>query len=132
MNVNRPSDPMGGGTAAPLDPKALQKMVKGERFQAALDKMAAQAEAQANTGGAAETSRNTLANIANSANLANPEQALAAVREASRFMVRSRLSDKYRDSQEGENAIEGLCEFISSEPSLKGKFLSILKKLKEY
>lgn len=130
MNVNRPTDPLGGGAATPLDPKALQRMVKGERFQAALDKMAAQAEASGEA--PVNSTRATLANIANGTNLANPDQALAAIKEASKFMVRSRLSEKYRDTQDGENAVEGLSEFIAGEPALRNKFLSILKKLKEY
>jgi hypothetical protein len=104
-------------------------MVKGERFQAALDQIAAQAETP-DTG--ANSTRATLSSIANNANLSNPDSAMAAIKEASRFMVRSRLSDKYKDSKEGESAVEGLTEFISGEPSISGKFLSILKKLKEY
>ncbi len=129
MNVNRPNDPLGSG-AAPLDPKAFQRGVKGERFQAALDKMAAQAEASGEA--PANLTRAALSNIANNANLGNPDQAMAAIKEASKYMVRSRLSDKYKDTQEGENAIENLGDFIAGEPSLRNKFLSILKKLKEY
>jgi hypothetical protein len=130
MKVNRPTDPLGGGAAEPLDPKALQKMVKGGQFQAALDQLAAQTEAQGDN--ATDPTRSALSDIANGANLANPDGAMAAVKEASKYMVRSRLREKYRDTPEGENVIEGLSEFISSEPSLRGKFLSLLNKLKEY
>ena len=133
MKINRPGDPLGGSTE-PLDPRDLQNLVKGERFEAVLSELESlsSAEAPAEASGAPQTSgtRAALAQIAGGADLANGGQALRAVRESARYMIRSRLSRQYRETKEGERLIDGLSEYVSSDPLLKSKLLSILQKVK--
>ena len=133
MKVNRPGDPLAGSTE-PLDPRDLQNVVKGERFEAVLSELEGQA---ATTSGntvdnaqAMSSTRAALTSIAKEADLANASQALSAVRESARFMISSRLSEQYRATEEGERLIEGLSEYVASDPLLKSKILSILQKVK--
>ena len=130
MKVNRPGSPLSSG-AEPLeqlDPQELQSQLKAERFNAAL----AQLEAQAKGGaaGAASPARAALAQIADSANLSSSEGAAAAVRESARFMVRSRLAERFRDTEQGSTLVERLSEFVASDPLLHSKLLGILQKVK--
>jgi len=133
MKVNRPGDPLSGNTE-PLDPRELQNLVKGERFEAVLSELEGQAGAGgANSAeGAAPTSgtRSALVQIAAGADLANAGQSLRAVRESARYMIRSRLGKQYRETEEGERIIEGLSEYVAADPLLKSKLLSILQKVK--
>jgi hypothetical protein len=133
MKINRPGDPLTGSTE-PLDPRDLQNLVKGERFEAVLSELEGQAgTSTANTvdnSVAMGPTRAALARIAGSADLANATQSLSAVRESARFMIRSRLSKDYRETEEGERLIEGLSEYVATDPLLKSKLLSILKKVK--
>jgi gamma-glutamyl:cysteine ligase YbdK (ATP-grasp superfamily) len=133
MKVNRPGDPLTGSTD-PLDPRDLQNVVKGERFEAVLSELEAQAGTTASNtvdnSKAMSATRAALARIAKEADLANASQALSAVRESARFMIGSRLSDQYRATEEGERVIEGLSEYVASDPLLKSKILSILQKVK--
>src|ERR1700745_1095442 len=98
MKVNRPGDPLTGSTES-LDPRDLQNLIKGERFEAVLSELEGQAANQANEAGgtaaAAGTTKAALAKIAAGADLANAGQSLLAVRESARFMIRSRLSKQY-------------------------------------
>jgi hypothetical protein len=133
MKINRPGDPLSGATE-PLDPRDLQNLVKGERFEAVLSELEGLAGAQDTQAGsdAAPTNgtRAALAQIARDVDLSNATQSQLAVRESARFMIRSRLSKQYRDTKEGERLIEGLSEFVTSDPLLKSKLLSILQKVK--
>lgn len=130
MKVNRPGSPLSGGAEPlePLDPQELQKALKSERFSAALAHLEAQAGAGA--GGAESPARAALAQIADAANLSSSEGAAAAVRESARFMVRSRLREKFRDTEQGSTLVERLSEFVASDPLLHSKLLGILQKVK--
>lgn len=133
MKVNRPGDPLAGSTE-PLDPRDLQNVVKGERFEAVLSELEGQAASTAgntvDNAQAMSSTRAALTSIAKEADLANASQALSAVRESARFMISSRLSEQYRATEEGERLIEGLSEYVASDPLLKSKILSILQKVK--
>ena len=133
MKINRPGDPLTGATE-PIDPRDLQNLVKGERFEAVLSELEGQAGASvANTvdnSVAMSATRAALARIASGADLANAGQSLSAVRESARYMISSRLSKQYRQTEEGERVIEGLSEYVASDPLLKSKILSILQKVK--
>jgi hypothetical protein len=133
MKINRPGDPLTGSTD-PLEPRDLQNVVKGERFEAVLSELEAQAgTTPGNTvdnSTAMSATRAALTRIAQEADLANASQALSAVRESARFMISSRLNDQYRTTDEGERLIEGLSEYVASDPLLKSKILSILQKVK--
>ena len=133
MKINRPGDPLTGGTE-PLDPRDLQNLVKGERFEAVLSELEGQAGATVpntvDNSAAMSDTRAALASIASGADLANAGQSLSAVRQSARYMISSRLSKQYRKTEEGERVIEGLSEYVASDPLLKSKILSILQKVK--
>ena len=133
MKINRPGDPLTGATE-PLDPRDLQNLVKGERFEAVLSELEGQAGTSVgntvDNSAAMSSTRTALARIASGADLTNASQSLSAVRESARFMISSRLSKQYRTTEEGERVIEGLSEYVASDPLLKSKILSILQKVK--
>ena len=133
MKINRPGDPLTGSTE-PLDPRDLQNLVKGERFEAVLSELEGQAGASVpntvDNSAAMSNTRAALASIAGGADLANASQSLSAVRASARYMISSRLSKQYRKTEEGERVIEGLSEYVASDPLLKSKILSILQKVK--
>ena len=133
MKINRPGDPLSGSTE-PLDHRDLQNLVKGERFEAVLSELegltSANESAEASGTSQMTGTRAALAQIAEHADLTNVGQAVLAVRDSARYMIRSRLSRQYRETKEGERLIEGLSEYVSSDPFLKSKLLSILQKVK--
>lgn len=118
----------------PLDPGELRKSVENEKFAAALSQLEAQAGAgttgAGQASGAGNPTRAALEEIANSSNLTSSEGAATAVRESARYMIRSRLSEKYRDTEHGQRLVKDLSEFVSSDPLLKTKLLSILQKIR--
>lgn len=130
MKVNRPGSPLSSGAEPlePLDAQELQKALKSERFNAALAHLEAQASGA--SGGSQSPARAALAQIADSANLSSSEGAATAVRESARFMVRSRLNEKFRDTEQGSTLVERLSEFVASDPLLRSKLLGILQKVK--
>ena len=127
------SSPLSSGAEPlePLDAGQLRKAVEGDRFAAALSQL----EGQGATQGAGQPSeamsatRAALAEIANSSNLASSEGAAAAVRESARYMIRSRLDEKYRDTEQGQRVVKDLGAYVASDPLLKSKLLSILKQI---
>jgi hypothetical protein len=133
MKINRPGDPLSGSTE-PLDPRDLQNLVKGERFESVLSDLegltSVNEPAEASGVSQMGSTRAALAKIAGGADLTNIGQSLLAVRESARYMIRSRLSKQYRETKEGERLIEGLSEYVSSDPLLKAKLLAILQKVK--
>ena len=130
MKVNRPGSPLSSGAEPldPLDPKELQEAVKGERFAAALSQLDAQTTGGA--GGAANPTRAALEEIAQGADLQTSGGAATAVRESARCMIRSRLHEKFRQSEQGATLVEKLSEFVASDPLLNAKLLGILQRLK--
>ena len=130
MKVNRPGSPLSSGAESvePLEAQELQKALKSERFNAALAQLEAQAAGGAS--GASGPVRAALAQIADASNLSSSEGAAAAVRESARFMVRARLSEKFRDTEQGSTLVERLSEFVASDPLLHSKLLGILQKVK--
>ena len=130
MKVNRPGSPLSSGAEPldPLDPQELQRAVKGERFAAALSQFEAQAAGGGS--GAQNPVRSALEQIARGSDLSSGEGAATAVRESARFMIRSRLHDKFRQSDQGETLVEKMSEFVASDPLLNAKLLVILQRLK--
>jgi hypothetical protein len=131
MKINRPGSPLSSGAEPlePTDPQELKQAVNRERFAAALSNLEAQVGA-GDDPAAAHPVRAALAEIARHANLASSEGAATAVRESARFMIRLRLREKFRDSEQAESLVEGLAEFVAADPLLNPKLLSILQKLK--
>ena len=130
MKVNRPGSPLSSGAepVEPLDPQELKNAVKSERFAAALSQLEAQAANGAE--GASSPMRSALARIAQNSNLSTGEGAADAVRESARFMIRSRLHEKFRQSERGAGLIEELSDLVASDPLLHTKLLGILQRLK--
>ncbi len=128
MKVNRPGSPLSSGAEPlePLDPKELQSAVRSERFAAALSNL----EAQAGAEGASNPPRAALEEIARGSDLQTGEGAAEAVRESARFMIRSRLHERFRQSEQGEGLVEKLSEFVATDPLLNAKLLGILQRLK--
>jgi hypothetical protein len=131
MKVNRPASPLSGGAEPlePLEPQDLQDVVKGERFAAALSQLEAQA-----AGGAEQPGMNpvraALEQIAQQANLSSNEGAAEAVRESARYMIRTRLHEKFRRTEHGDRLVEKLSEYVATDPLLNTKLLSILRRVK--
>ena len=134
MKVNRPGSPLSSGAepVEPLDPQELQNAVKGERFAAALTQLEAQAATSAAGGpsGAANPARTALEQIASNANLSSNEGVATAVRESARYLIRSRLHEKFRNTEQASTLVEKLSEYVATDPLLNSKLLFILQKLK--
>ncbi|HWS52569.1 MAG TPA: hypothetical protein VN228_00470, partial [Pyrinomonadaceae bacterium] len=71
-----------------------------------------------------------LEQIAQGADLQTSEGAATAVRESARLMIRSRLHEKFRQSEQGASLVEKMSEFVASDPLLNSKLLGILQRLK--
>ena len=122
MKVNKSKSPFVGGADAP-DEKDIAKAVKGGKFTEAL----ALLDAAAATENAApsEASR-ALAAIASQYDLSDEKGRQSAVEESAEFLVKSRLGEKYGDS---EKMVKDLTGHVAADPFLKSKLLSILQKL---
>ncbi len=131
MKIRRPGSPLSGGAEPlePLDPKDLERAVKSERFASTLSNVEAQLGAQ-QTSGTPNPVRTALEQIARNADLLSNEGAAQAVRESARFMIRSRLRRRFRESAQGRELVDDLSEFVASDPLLHSKILTILQKLK--
>src|SRR5262245_46811802 len=133
MKIKRPESPLQASTD-PLDPQSdVSKLARGD-FADALSQLESLIDnppsSDTTVSGPHEATRAALLEIANSANLSDADQATKAVRQSARFMIRSRLAEKYRDSAQGRNLIEGLSSYVSYDPLMKPKMLSILKRIK--
>ena len=136
MKIKGPTSPLSSGSEPlePLSPRDLRKAVEGERFASSLSQLEATADAPNASGtgqasGSSSATRSALEQIAASSNLTTSEGAASAVRESARYMIRSRLSDRYRDTEHGERLTSELSDFVAADPFLKSKLLSILQKL---
>ncbi len=130
MKVNRPGSPLSSGAESvePSEAQELQNALKTERFNAALAQLEAQAAGE--SGGKSGPMRAALAQIADASNLSSSEGAATAVRESARFMVRTRLNEKFRETEQGSTLVERLSEFVAADPLLHSKLLGILHKVK--
>ena len=125
MKVNKTKSPFApGGVDAP-DEKDVAKAVKGEKFAETLSAL----EASAATDGASaapSAARSALTAIASQYDLSDEGERQKALRESAEFLVRSRLSEKYKKA---DKAIGELSDFVADDPFLKSKLLSVLEKL---
>jgi hypothetical protein len=137
MKIKRPESPLQPSTEA-LDQDAsadLSKVVANE-FADALTQLESTVDSVSpgrdHPGGSERQHavRAALARIANAANLSNAAQANAAVLESARYMIRSRLPEKFLASSEGSDLVTGLSDYVAQDPLLKPKLLSILKRIK--
>lgn len=122
MKVNKSKSPFVSGADAP-DEKDIARAVKGEKFAETLS-------ALESTGyeNVPSEARATLTAIARQYDLSNEENRQKAVLESAEFLVKSRLSEEYKDS---EKTVGDLSRYVADDPFLKSKLLSILQKLSD-
>ncbi len=122
MKVNKSKSPFVGGSDAP-DEKDIAKALKGEKFAETLSSLES-----TDAEGAPNEARSALTAIAEQYDLSDEENRQKAVRESAEFLVKSRLSENYKDS---EKTIKDLGRYVADNPFLKSKLLSILQKLND-
>ena len=136
MKIKRPDSPFQAG-ADPLDQQQSSELLKAAKgdFADALSQLetsvaSSPAELTVPVSQPHSETKAALLEIANRSNLADAGEAANAVRESAEFMIRSRLADKSRDSTQGQKLIASLGEYVATDPLLKPKLLSILKRIK--
>lgn len=127
MKVNKPKSPYISGTDAP-DAKEIAKAIKGEKFA---DALSALASGEPTESVALNSTREVLAQIALQADLTNDGSVSAALQQSAEVLVKSRLSDKFKQLEQSEKIIKDLSSFVSDDPFFKAKLLSVLQKLRD-
>jgi hypothetical protein len=122
MKINKTKSPFVSGADAP-DEKDIAKAIKGEKFAETLSALEASAETSAPS-----AARTALTAIASQYDLSNEDEQREALRESAEFLVKSRLNEKYKKA---EKVIGELSEFVTDDPFLKTKLLSVLQKLND-
>jgi hypothetical protein len=124
MKINKTKSPFESGAVDAPDDKDIAKAVKGEKFAETLSALdATNAETSAPS-----AARAALTKIASQHNLSDENEQKKALRESAEFLVKSRLSEKYKGA---EKVIDELSEFVADDPFLKTRILSVLKKLSD-
>ena len=127
MKVNKPKSPYVSGTDAP-DEKDIAKAVKGERFA---DTLAALDAGDVNGSDRLNPTREVLAQIASQSDLSSDDGISTALRQSAEILVKSRLSDRFKESDKGVQTVRDLTNFVSDDPFFKTKLLSVLQKLRD-
>lgn len=123
MKVNKSKSPFVGGADAPTE-KDIAKAVKGEKFADALSAL----ESGSLTDAAPSATQTALRQIASQYDLSNEQNQQSALRESAEFLIKSRLKDEHKKS---EKVVEDLRNFVTDDPFLKTKLLSVLQKLSD-
>jgi hypothetical protein len=131
MKIKRPESPF---QASPEPLESDAQNVARKEFANTLSQIEAGIIASdggqpAGTAGS-EAIRTALEQIANRTDLSNPDKATQAVKQSAGFMIQSRLSQAFKQAEQGQSLVENLSEYIATDPLLKPKLLSILKKIK--
>ncbi|MEP6901861.1 MAG: hypothetical protein ABJA66_08930 [Actinomycetota bacterium] len=121
MKVNKPKSPFISGADAP-DEKDIAKAIKGEKFAETLSAL----ESGTADGGVPHLTRTRLSEIAAQYDLSNEENRQSALQESAELLVKSRLSEKYKNS---EKLIKDLGGYVADDPFLKAKLFAVLQKL---
>lgn len=131
MKVKSPTSPLSSG-ADSVELRELRGAVEGEDFAASLSELGGQpgASGAGSPSGAGNPTRAGLEQVAASADLTTSEGAASAVRESACLMVRARLGERYRDTEQVDKLVEELGGYVAADPLLKSKIFSILQKLK--
>lgn len=82
------------------------------------------------TGGAESPARLALAAIAAQSNLANPDEATAAVRQSAQSLLTLSFSETIQESPLSAQMADDLANLAASDPRFRRKMLSILSRLK--
>ena len=114
MSVKKTGSPLSSG-AESLDPLGGKDEPRGgekvsKNFEAALAEVAGQIENAGNSGQTEGAAKTALKEITGNSNLDTPEGALTAVRESAGFLVKSRLKEDLRDSEQGQKIADELSE----------------------
>ncbi|MEP6925318.1 MAG: hypothetical protein ABI954_12700 [Pyrinomonadaceae bacterium] len=134
MSVKRPGSALSSGAESlePIDSKDLQKSITGGQFASQLDALeTAAASGGDGADGAESVSMQSLRQIASNADLSTPGQALAAIRESARYLINSRINEKFRKQEKVNGMIEELSDFVADDPFLGMKLKKILERLKK-
>lgn len=123
MKINKTKSPFVGGADAPTE-KEIAKAIKGEKFADALSAL----ETASTADGAPSATQTALAQIASQYDLSNEQNQQNALEESAEFLIKSRLKDEYKNS---EKVIKDLRNFVTDDPFLKTKLLSVLQKLSD-
>ena len=127
MKVNKPKSPYVSGTDAP-DEKDIAKAVKGEKFA---DTLAALDSGEVTGSDGLNPTREVLAQIASQSDLSSDDGISTALRQSAEILVKSRLSDRFKESDKGVQTVKDLTNFVSDDPFFKTKLLSVLQKLRD-
>jgi hypothetical protein len=131
MKIKRPESPFQASTE-PLESEAQN--VAHKEFADTLTQIEAGILAtdsgQPSGAAGSQAIRTALEQIANRCDLSNPDEATQAVKQSAGFMIQSRLSQAFRQAEQGQSLVENLSQYIASDPLLKPKLLGILKKIK--
>lgn len=123
MKVNKTKSPLVGGADAPTE-KEIAKAIKGEKFADALSAL----ETASMTDAAPSATQTALTQIASQYDLSNEQNQQSALEESAEFLIKSRLKDEYKNS---EKVVSDLRNFVTDDPFLKSKLLSVLQKLSD-
>jgi hypothetical protein len=131
MKVKGTGSPLSSGTEAlePLSVRDLQKSGLGDQFAASLAQLEAQSQQTSEASGTTNATRAALAEIAGGADFGSSEGVATAVRESARYMVRSRLHEKFRDTEQGAQMVSELGDYAATDPLIKAKLLAILQRI---
>ncbi len=129
----RPGSPFGSGPASSEPVKGKKRA--GGLFGNLIEGLGETAETDASaetstTGGVENPARSALAAIAAQSNLANPEEATAAVRQSAQSLLTLSFSETIRESPLSERMADDLANLAASDPRFRRKMLSILSRLK--
>jgi len=124
MKVNKPKAPFAGEVDG-AEEKKIAKALKGERFAETLSAMET---AVPGANASQNAARGAMVKIALQYDLSHEESKKAALRESAELLVKSRLNEKLQNSGK---AVEDLSNYISEDPYLKTKLLSILQNLRD-
>ena len=124
MKVNKPRSPFASGGVDAPDEKDIAKAVKGEKFAETLSAL----ESTPAGDGAPSPTRAGLSTIVAQYDLSDEENRQSALQESAEFLVKSRLNEEY---QKSEKIVQELGKYVTDDPFLKNKLLSVLQKLSD-
>ncbi|NNE65823.1 MAG: hypothetical protein HKN33_04590 [Pyrinomonadaceae bacterium] len=134
MSVKKTGSPFTSG-AEPLEPLGSKESKRTDKaegsFESALADLEGQMEQVGRTSDSGSTERSALGSIASDAQLDTPEGAFGAVKESAGFLVKSRLTEEFLESEQGKKVADDISEFIARDPFMHKKLLGILQRLKE-
>ncbi len=135
MSVKKTDSTQRSGGAERLGQLDGKKEIRGgekisKTFESALVEAASEIEQAGKSADTDGVTKTAFSEIAGNANLDTPEGALSAVRLSAGFLVKSRLKENLRDTDQGRKITDELSDYIARDPYMHRKILGILQKLK--